>query len=92
MKGMAKTKFLDRLFLRDPDDAVDEKQIEKLWTKKQKRSRVGGCIVDKELPKSLVIIGAMCSGMTVLVDYLKYNKQEYFTHVLLHTFKRDFLK
>lgn len=72
-----------------PDDELDEDEVKKLAPKKKKgRGMVGG----KELPKPLVIIGPMCSGKTVLIDYLKYNKQEYFEHVLPYTSKKDFLK
>ena len=44
------------------------------------------------MPKPLVIVGPLCSGKTVLIDYLKYNKGNYFRHVLSYTSRRDFFR
>lgn len=41
--------------------------------------------VDKTKPKPLVVIGPPCAGKTHLINELKYDKPQYFKHVLCFT-------
>lgn len=68
---------------------MDEDEVKKLTPSKKRR---GGFIGGKELPKPLVVVGPLCSGKSVLIDYLKYNRGHHFVHVLPYTSRRDFLK
>ena len=70
------------------DEELDEDDLKKLAPTRKAQGYIGG----KQLPKPLVIVGPLCSGKTVLIDYLKYNKGNYFRHVLSYTSRRDFFR
>lgn len=73
----------------DSDEELDEEEVRKLKPSRKKgRGGVGGVA----LPKPLVVVGPLCSGKSVLIDYLKYNRGHHFEHVLPYTSRRDFLK
>ena len=45
-----------------------------------------------KMQRPLVICGPVCSGKSLLIDYLKYNKPDLFEHVLCHTSRSDVRK
>ena len=55
------------------DEELDEEDVKRLAATRRKRTRAPGSITIGR-PKPLVVVGPLCAGKTVLIDYLKYNK------------------
>jgi hypothetical protein len=42
--------------------------------------------------KPLIVCGSLCGGKSTLIDHFKFNKPQYFRHVLSYTTRSEFFK